>query len=159
NCSLKRRAEGLNAADRVDETTHHVGILFAGSALDPAGDVNGVRTDDVNRVGDVFRREASREDERHARLELGEQLPWGDLARAAVPAGDMRIDEDGSGNGAGELKFFKIGRDVLQTGRILHGKCRDPPHASYREYLMMIAINLNRAKGQRLGGSLRVNEG
>src|SRR5260370_27163080 len=122
---LRKSPSGRSASDRVDEAAHLVGILFAGAALDAAGDVNGVRADKANRVGDVVRREASREDERYARLEIGEQLPRDDLAGATVAAGDMGIDEDGRWNSAGGQGFFEIGRDCKQTSPILHRKRRN----------------------------------
>src|SRR5438876_35456 len=53
-------------ADGFDEAPDFVGVFAARTGLDAAGDIDAVGADDADRVGDLFRRQAAGEDQRHA---------------------------------------------------------------------------------------------
>ena len=71
------------------------GVLFAGVAFDAAGDIDGVRTNKTDGIGDVFGGQAAGEDDGDAGVKAGEEIPGCDTACAAVLARDVTIEQDG----------------------------------------------------------------
>jgi len=81
-----RGSDSIDIADHVDEAPHLLWILVARTRLDAAGDIDRVRPDDADRLGDVFRRQTAGQDEQHVPA-----ADYGQYRRAAPERGRRRV--------------------------------------------------------------------
>ena len=109
-------------ARRADEGADLVGILLARRALDPGGHIDAAARGDAQGLGDIAGIETAREHERHAGIEILQQLPVERLAEAAGPRRLARcagIEQQTIGDGGIVATAGEVGRG-LDRDRLHH---------------------------------------
>ena len=94
--ALKRRATNVYHRADLDggkQRAQSRGILAAGPRFDAAGHIHGVRLGDANGLGDIFRRQAARQDDSSIAPRGARQFPIQRAARAAVQTARESIEQ------------------------------------------------------------------
>src|SRR5262249_25589544 len=114
-----RRLRGLVGRTRLfDEPAHLVRVFLSRAGFDAAGDIHAIRPPGAAGAGDVLRRQPAGEDQRHADVETGQQVPRRRRARATEQARTMAVHQNRAGHAPGAGTALDIATDHVQTAGV-----------------------------------------